>query len=244
MDEPAIRALHADHTRSSIAALVERLHYFEQGVCVVHHAFDDKVVETLRRGYSDALVAAHLEVPRDMFAYALEAQRNGSGVVGSTANILQFIEGATLAAARRGEPRHLRFVLGTEPGMVTAIVRRVRSILKDNRDRDADQAVEIIFPISSDAGVPESEGRSEAGGSAVCPYMKMNSLDALLDLLGQIGSTSRQALERFEPRKYSELINGRSVAELGRETILHMSAFQRTKRLPDALVEDIQTRGA
>ncbi|MEB2322448.1 MAG: hypothetical protein OZ921_08040, partial [Sorangiineae bacterium] len=34
---------------------------------------------------------------------------------------------------------------------------------------------------------PTGEGCSTAGGCATCPYMKMNSLDALLALLERLG---------------------------------------------------------
>jgi hypothetical protein len=49
-------------------------------------------------------------------------------------------------------------------------------------------------------------------------------------------------LAAFEPEKYGELIAGRSAADLGGEPILHMRAFQREKKLPDALVRDVLTR--
>ena len=93
-------------------------------------------------------------------------------------------------------------------------------------------------------GVPQGEGCSTAGGCSICPYMKMNSLPALLALLDRIGSTGPEELRGFEPRVYSERIGGKTVAELGGQTILHMRAFQQDGRLPEALVEDIRTRRA
>ncbi len=47
--------------------------------------------ELVRTGYRDAYLAAHFEVPGEMFAAAQEARTRGMGVVGSTQNILDFI---------------------------------------------------------------------------------------------------------------------------------------------------------
>src|SRR5690606_12320637 len=81
MDDDAIRALHPAHDRASIAALLPRFHYFEQGTCIVHHMFGAEVAERVRRDYADAFVTAHFEVPGEMFGVALERQRSGRGVV-------------------------------------------------------------------------------------------------------------------------------------------------------------------
>ena len=99
----------------------------------------------------------------------------------------------------------LQVVLGTESGMITAIVRRVQSILRDSGRADVD--CEIVFPVASEAittqgrtfeslppgsdttfpeglavlpGVTQGEGCSAEGGCASCPYMKMNSLQCAL----------------------------------------------------------------
>jgi quinolinate synthase len=74
--------------------------------------------------------------------------------------------------------------------------------------------------------------------------MKMNSLHALLGLLERIEVEPRSNLVPFEPRKYVQEIHGRTAADLGGEPILHMRAFQRTGRLPEALVDDVMTRSA
>ena len=51
-----------------------------------------QVCELVREGYGDAYLAAHFEVPGEMFQLAMEAKRSrGMGVVGSTQNILDFI---------------------------------------------------------------------------------------------------------------------------------------------------------
>jgi quinolinate synthase len=205
----------------------------------------------VRRDYQDAFVTAHLEVPGEMFEIALEAQRHGRGVVGSTSDILGFIARAVERTVAAGQPKRLRFVLGTETGMVTSIVRHVRKAIAAAPELE----VEIVFPVASEAvartedselsilpGVAAGEGCSVAGGCATCPYMKMNSLDALISVLERVEVVPGVHLAAFEPKKYVERIAGRSAADLGGEPILHMRAFQQSKRLPDALVADVETR--
>ncbi len=284
-----IRALHPAHTQASIADLLTRFHYFRQGNCVVHHMFGADVARRVERDYYDAAgsevhITAHLEVPGEMFELALRAQREGRGVVGSTKNILDHISACLDAAliGGGGQTQRLRFVLGTEAGMVTAIVRSIRAQLAQMRagggragggragggraggGQAAEIEVEIIFPVAAEAvastgdeilplvpGVPGGEGCSTAGGCATCPYMKMNSMDALIDLLerlpegevdAELRAGRRAELIRFEPEKYAEQIAGRSVASLGTEPILHMRGFQRSGRLPEALVADMRAR--
>jgi quinolinate synthase len=266
LDEASIRALHPAHTRETIRALLPRFHYFEQGNCIVHHMFGAAVAQQVERDYyelGDVDITAHLEVPGEMFALALRAQREGRGVVGSTKNILDHVIArvdALLSQPRNETVRRLRFVLGTEAGMVTAIVRSLREHLRKAGD-DPGVEVEIIFPVAAEAiattddaalpivpGVAGGEGCSTAGGCATCPYMKMNSIDALCDLLERLPSKDSERadvhreLVRFEPRKYTQMIAGKSVAALGTEPILHMRGFSRTGKLPDALVADMRSR--
>jgi quinolinate synthase len=256
MSDEHIRRLHPEHDRQSVQSLLPRFHYFEQGTCIVHHMFGREVVERVRQSYPGAFVTAHLEVPGEMFALGLEAQRRGDGVVGSTSNILSFITSKVDESIALGEAATLRFVLGTEAGMITPIVREVQAKLRDYASEGgAAIEVEIIFPVASEAvaqdpgsglgvvpGVAGGEGCSTAGGCATCPYMKMNSLRALLDLLGRLGSESASNLVAFEPRKYVQQVHGRTAADLGGEPILHMRAFQRDQRLPAGLVEDVLHR--
>lgn len=250
MDDAAIAELHPGHTKKSISDLRSRFHYFTEGNCVVHHMFGAEVVDRVRTAYSDAYVAAHLEVPGEMFALGLDKQQNDAGVVGSTSNILGFIERKVREAVEAGTTTKQQFVLGTEAGMVTPIVRKVQQIL---RDADSSLDVEIIFPVASEAvaatndaalpiipGVAGGEGCTTAGGCATCPYMKMNSLSALMTVCGQVGDL--EALAPYEPRKYQEKIGGRTAADLGGEPILHMRAFQQDGALPDALVNDVRSR--
>ena len=271
LDDATIKAVHPAHTRESIAALLPRFHYFEQGNCVVHHMFGAEVATRVARDYyatGEVDVTAHLEVPGEMFALALQAQREGRGVVGSTKNILDHIVARLDAAFARhsaGRGERLRFVLGTEAGMVTSVVRAIRQRLTDHaRERDHEIEVEIIFPVAAEAvtttqdhalpiipGVSGGEGCSTAGGCATCPFMKMNSIDALCDLLERLpvrGSSeaevlaTRRELAEFEPEKYREMIGGQSVAQLGTKPILHMREFQRGKALSAELLADMRSR--
>ncbi|MCC6526368.1 MAG: quinolinate synthase NadA [Polyangiaceae bacterium] len=256
LDDAAIRRVHPAHDRASLARLRARFHHFEQGSCVVHHLFGASVVETVKRSYADCFVTAHLEVPGEMFALALAAAARDAGVVGSTSNILDFIGRKVDERAKGGGGGRLRFVLGTEAGMITAIVRRVQATLRAAAERTPDTLeVEIVFPVAAEAvlatgerelpivpGVAGGEGCSPAGGCATCPYMKMNSLEALFDVLGRLDRPA--TLAAFAPRVYRELVAGRSAAELGSEPILHMRAFQHDGVLPDALVRDVVARRA
>lgn len=259
LDAASIARLHPAHTPATIAAAARRFACFEQGACVVHHMFGRAIVDQLRRDYSDAFVTAHLEVPGEMFALGFEAQQQNRGVVGSTANILDFIAAELERALQRGAAaqKTLRFVLGTESGMITPIARRVRERLERARaEGGAELAVEIVFPVAAEAvaqtgseelplvpGLLSGEGCSVEGGCASCPYMKMNSLDALMDLLARLPSASPAELLRYAPRSYPERIDGMSIAELGTKSIVRMRELQKTKRLPDELVAEISAAG-
>lgn len=243
MEPEAIARLHPAHTPATVRALAERFHVFEQGNCVVHHMFGADVVRTLEAEYPDAYVTAHLEVPGEMFALALRAQAEDRGVVGSTADILHFVHARVRDAIAQGDARRLQFVLGTEAGMVTAIVRDIRDALPPGLE------VEIVFPVAAEAitvthdaalplvpGVAGGEGCTVTGGCATCPYMKKNSYEAMLRVLRGIG---REDLSCYEPEKYAETIAGHSVAELGGRPILHMRDFQRAGVLGARLLEEI-----
>ncbi|MSP24590.1 MAG: hypothetical protein EXR75_05380 [Myxococcales bacterium] len=252
LSDATITALHPHFDRQSLARVLDRFHFFGQGTCVVHHLFGAAVVDIVERDYADCYVTAHFEVPGEMFRVALAAQQRGRGVVGSTANILSFIGDRVKEQATTGRGARLRFVLGTEAGMITSIVRRVQVLLAAS-GRD-DLEAEIIFPVAQEAilrtedrelvivpGVSGGEGCSTAGGCATCPYMKMNSLDALFDVLAALDRPSERLVALF-PRTYPERVGARSVAELGGEPILHMRHLQRNGVLSDALVHDICTR--
>lgn len=245
-----VKSLHPGHTPASIAALRLRFRPFEQGHCIVHHLFGAEVVAQVRRDHSQAFLTAHLEVPGEMFALASEAQLQGRGAVGSTSNLLDFI----LAQVKIAAPAStLEFVLGTEAGMITSIVRAVQRLLAERGDG---VAVDIVFPVAADAvavtgdsalplvpGPAAGEGCSTAGGCATCPYMKMNHLDGLIDVLQSLALGQPQNLAGLAPRMDRLLPGGGDAVALGSVPILHMRAFQRTGRLPQALVDDILGRG-
>ena len=71
---------------------------------------------------------------------------------------------------------------------------------------------------------------------------QMNTLAALQSIAERIGTPGEALLEAFRPRTYAESVSGRSLAAAGCEPILHMRAFQKDKRLPDALVADVLAR--
>jgi quinolinate synthase len=47
-----------------VRALLPRLHYFQEGTCIVHHIFGGRVTEMVAAAYSDAYLTAHFEVGR------------------------------------------------------------------------------------------------------------------------------------------------------------------------------------
>nr|AFK44354.1 unknown [Lotus japonicus] len=79
MTDEEVTALHPEHSVDSIRSLLPRLHYFQDGTCIVHHLFDNEVVEKIKEMYCDAFLTAHLEVPGEMFSLAMEAKRRGMG---------------------------------------------------------------------------------------------------------------------------------------------------------------------
>jgi quinolinate synthase len=242
--------------------LLGRFHYFKQGNCIVHHMFGSEVVHRVRREYGGAYHTAHLEVPGEMFALAMQAQDAGRGVVGSTSNILSFIVAKTRAALQEGREERLQFVLGTEAGMITSIVRGVERLLKEAPEAAREKVqVEIVFPVAADAvaatggaaedglavvpGVKGGEGCSTAGGCATCPFMKMNSLEALVEVMEQCkpGRQPQAPLRGFLPPKRDvQLVSRKSVSAVGSLPIVHMRALMQAGQLPLSLVQDVESR--
>eukprot|EP01082_Thalassiosira_pseudonana_P010129 g9071.t1 g9071 contig34:780883-781602(+) len=224
--------------------------------CTINRQYNplrQSVVDIVNTQYKDAYVTAHLEVPGEMFQIALEKSLKDEGVVGSTSNILQFIERKVQEAAKEGdgggvsgEKKTLKFILGTEAGMVTSIARSVQHILDSNACQNVE--AEIIFPVSFEAvmgvendgsesnnnnntqttlevvpGVAGVEGCSTVGGCATCPFMKMNDLDAVHDIVDAMadsasGSTKFQLQKHLPPNRLKgKMINGRDVIDLGDE---------------------------
>ncbi len=61
MPDEEVAALHPGHTAASVASLLPRLHYFQEGTCIVHHIFGGRVTELVAAAYSDAYLTAHFE---------------------------------------------------------------------------------------------------------------------------------------------------------------------------------------
>jgi quinolinate synthase len=273
-----IRAnLHPQHNKESLRRLRESLVVYPSGNCIVHHMFGASVVETVKRFYNEAYVTAHLEVPGEMFDIAMHKSLSDDGVCGSTSDILKFIarkvrEAATTTSAATidsTKERRLQFILGTEAGMVTSIVSSVQGILRETGNTNV--TAEIVFPVASDAvtatndeassglkvvpGVAGGEGCSTAGGCATCPYMKMNSLDSLSDLMELIRNVQSQPrsdaqslhsenlLQRHLPpdRLLGKWIDGRLASDLGTEPIVYMREFNLTKQIPADLVQRVMS---
>ena len=270
-----VRAVHPAHTAETVRSLLPRLRYFQDGTCVIHHMFGGDVTATTERCYGDAYLTAHFEVPGEMFGLAMRAKRERDmGVVGSTKNILDFVVARVREAVERRAPsgERMSFVLGTETGMVTSIVKAAGDVLAEAEKADGACGVEceIVFPVSLDSvtrledgagaeaaggalgdlrivpGPAAGEGCSSDGGCASCPYMKMNSLDALLRVAGLIGTEAGEAmLAAHAPRTYAGAAEGEaSVAARGCVPILHMRDFQRDGAFSERFAEDVRTRAA
>jgi quinolinate synthase len=272
-DEQIKTELHASHDKASIASLRKRLHVYPSGNCVVHHMFGADVVKTVKAGYADAFYTAHLEVPGEMFELAMAASLEQRGVVGSTSNILNFItDKVTEETERRkaegvegGEASRLKFVLGTEAGMVTSIVKNVQKILEASGKNSGVEA-EIIFPVASEAmsivdeasgddsglsivpGVSGAEGCSTAGGCATCPFMKMNDIDSLQSVVKMVVENgaeekNKKVLDTHLPpqRLAGKVINGRDAVEVGVEPILDMREFMLKSVLSEKLINRVMT---
>ncbi|KAL6319740.1 hypothetical protein AAG906_026835 [Vitis piasezkii] len=252
MTDEEIAVIHPQHNIDSIKSLLSRLHYYQDGTCIVHHLFGHEVVEKINEMYCDAFLTAHLEVPGEMFSLAMEAKRRGTGVVGSTQNILDFIKQRVQESLDKNR-------------MTTSI--SVRTLLGSAKSSSgsADVTVEIVFPVSSESltktssnsylgrnsvemggfilpvipGVASGEGCSIHGGCASCPYMKMNSLSSLLKVCHHLPH-EKEVLSDYEAgRFHSQTPNGNSIADVGCEPILNMRHFQATKELPEKLVSQI-----
>eukprot|EP00252_Welwitschia_mirabilis_P001157 TRINITY_DN11080_c0_g1_i4.p1 TRINITY_DN11080_c0_g1~~TRINITY_DN11080_c0_g1_i4.p1 ORF type:complete len:286 (+),score=63.73 TRINITY_DN11080_c0_g1_i4:84-941(+) len=269
MSEAEIADIHPLHNKSTISSLLHCLHFYDDGQCIVHDMFGADIVKRVKDDYCDAFLTAHFEVPGEMFSLAMEAKKRGMGVVGSTQNILDFITQRVQEAVNRDVDEHLQFVLGTESGMVTAIVSAVRHVLFSGKSKGATAniAVEIIFPVSADSisrtsdgsntdevkgigkldivpGPSSGEGCSIHGGCASCPYMKMNTLSSLLHLCRLVDTSQQSILSAYQAQRFdTNMLTGCSIAELGCEPILHMREFQSTGRLPQKLLDQIERKG-
>ena len=182
------------------------------------------------------------------------------------------VQDAATTQGSQSEPQRLQFILGTEAGMVTSIVSSVQAILRATGNTNV--TAEIVFPVASEAvmatdndahnnknnshdttglsvvpGVAGGEGCSTAGGCATCPYMKMNSLDALMDLLELIqtnlkpntAASQKMLLEKHLPADglRGKRIDGQLATDLGTQPIVYMREFNTTKQLPMDLIQRV-----
>ena len=266
-----IKKLHKEFDKEKIRDLIGKFHYFNDGICIVHHFFDNGVVETIKKNYYEqAFITAHLEVPGDMFALAYEKQRRNEGVVGSTSDILNFILKKTeeFSKIQKNEKTEkteksekseknsnlekssrIQVILGTESGMISMIVSEVQQIL---HKLNSSLEVEIIFPVSAEAvsqnskgelmpGNHGNEGCSIHGGCATCPFMKMNSLEGLMDVCEMIDSEkTKEKLLKFIIKNKGESEEDRRIMDSGVQPIIEMQYFQKNGKLSEEFIEKIR----
>jgi quinolinate synthase len=96
-------------------------------------------------------------------------------------------------------------------------------------------------PVSCSTWRPADEAGKlcrtlHSGGCASCPYMKMNSLAALMAVCAKVGSAAGAAmLVPFEPRKYESPGGGVSIAEVRARVnhvrhVIHDTLYPRSVR--------------
>ena len=249
LSDNEIQKIHPEYTQGKIKNLLSKFHYFNDGICIVHHFFDNKLVSHIRKNfYEDSFITAHLEVPGDMFTLAYEKQLKNQGVVGSTSDILKFILKKTEDFSTKTQKR-IKIILGTESGMISMIVSEVQNILKR---LNSVLEVEIIFPVSDEAisqnskgdlmpGLSHNEGCSIHGGCATCPFMKMNSLESLMDVCEMIGDKQKdEKLGKYIIKNRAESEEDKKVLEEGVAPIMEMQYFQKNGKLSETFIETIQ----
>ena len=129
--------------------------------------------------------------------------------------------------------------------MVTSIVKSVQDILEQTKSQ---VLVEIIFPVALQAimgvegnddlaivpDVGGGEGCSTAGGCATWPFMKMNDLNVLQNIIDMVESGDKEmTLKAHLPpdRLRGKSINGVKAMDLGVESIMYMKDFMIQKEL-------------
>jgi len=241
LSDMEIKKIHPDHTSATLRSCLERFDFFKQGRCYVHEMFGETLVSKIKKDYPEALVSAHLEVPGEMFELAHEAVKKNKGVVGSTSDILKFV---LKKIENAPDQNKIQFVLGTESGLASGMIGEVQKYLKLNPSTSsgAKRSVEIIFPVAEEAvtaqahhednlgfdlmpGASAGDGCSINGSCADCQFMKMNSLDALIDLLEKIEHAD---LKAFYPKVNQQ---DNELTKLGTQTILAMQEFQKTGKV-------------
>lgn len=241
LSDAEIKKYHPQHNKETIKNTLKNFSYFKNGNCVVHHMFGEKVVKNIRENYNDAYVTAHFEVPGPMFKLAMEKINENSGTVGSTSDILNFI----LNKVKESD-ESFKVVLGTESGMITKLAQMIQTTLKNNGKKN--QSVEVIFPVACEAvtkssdkklgivpGVSGSEGCSIEGGCATCPYMKMNTIEGLINVIEMLGDKSKE-----KELKQLEVVNNipKEIVDKALKPIFAMRHFQKNKVFPEWAFEN------
>ncbi len=190
------RELHPQHDRLLIRSLRDNVVVYPGGNCVVHHMFGTSVADAVEREYPDAYVTAHLEVPGEMFCIALRKSLSDKGVVGSTSDILGFIErkvgeaavavAAAASSSRDGDVNRVERAGHTQVSPVRQEGGRSEAVMGVDDD-DAAGATTAAALGRVVPGSARGEGCSAAGGCATCPFIKMNDLDTLHDVINMIG---------------------------------------------------------
>ncbi|KAK8800758.1 hypothetical protein WA158_000083 [Blastocystis sp. Blastoise] len=247
LSKEQLLAINPKLTRDILEKAEKNFHSYTQGYCAVHHIFGQNVANIIKNNYSDAYLTSHLEVPTEMFKLTLDYKNQyNRGCVGSTADILKYIK--QLITTEKKE--NLDIILGTEAGMVCSIISTVQKMIQESHGTIATKSVNIIFPVGNDAIVQtndkntpiipgaRAEGCSIHGGCATCPFMKMNSADNLRNVMEMIQNHS-SSLEQYKPKVYNNKVNGTRVQDLGTIPIQRMRDYQKTKSLPDSLVNAI-----
>ena len=72
--------------------------------------------------------------------------------------------------------------------------------------------------------------------------MKMNDIDALLDVAQQTATQSATSMEKFLPIRRGAEVDGQPASVLGTVPITHMRHLSGTGKLSDGLVQDLLTR--
>merc|ERR1719238_1813237 len=117
--------------------------------------------------------------------------------------------------------------------------------------KESGTSAEIIFPVNDAAvtaddasqfglvpGVSGGEGCSTAGGCASCPFMKMNDLDKLMDLVGKVkedGSVPTSLQRQIAKSRGDIKVGEHSVAELGGQPISYMNHLTTNRSFPEEL---------
>ena len=84
--------------------------------------------------------------------------------------------------------------------------------------------------------------KKEMGERQLPHELKLMMYRALQSICDKIGTPAEALLEAYKPQAYIEQLDGRSIAAIGCEPILHMRDYQAQRQLSQTLVDDILAR--